>query len=609
MSKWNKKLVKILTAASLAASLAFCAPCTQLGAFAATSVTDGVMIRNDATTEAGIIGSLNEGDEVTILDVLQSGDGYAWYYIQLENGNKGYVRSDLISADDSELAAFRTEEPEEEPQEEAPAEPAEEEAQPEEQTQEEAPAEAATAAAPETAEAVTTAQGYDAYSDPSANIVARFETDENGEGNWYVFNDDNGTRIRIRDLRDTEAAPAAAGTPGIWRPLAIIFGLLALAFAALALYLIKSIQDSRTKSSRRRALEAAREEDGEEEEEDEFYFEDDEPDTEPDYEDEDEEEEDASSDDSEVTDSTIEAGDPEEAEVTEIPAEEIEAAIAAETEQIEKSVSEDEAPSAEEVDEEVYSDAEELAEEDLYEEEPAEEVLAAEEEPEVSANPDKEYFDEDADFREVPAEETAEDSDAVYAESEDYEEESGEEDGSEEEDYTDEDSEDEDGDYDEDYDDDDYDDEDYEDEDYDEDDEDDERGSRSKEAKKGGLFGFISKLFGSSSKEDEDEGEDFDDEEDETPTREFDEFKEYPEDIDLLPRDDYDDKDDLEEDMEEGSYDEESSSARDRLTMQKVMKNVDYREVETDFSDEDMDGLFDDDDDMEYSFISSTRRK
>ena len=121
MSKWNKKLVKILTAAGLAASLAFCAPCAQFGAYAATSVTDGVMIRNDAGTDAGIIGSLNEGDEVTILDVLQSGDGYAWYYIQLENGNKGYVRSDLISADDSELAAFRTEEPEEEPQEEAPA--------------------------------------------------------------------------------------------------------------------------------------------------------------------------------------------------------------------------------------------------------------------------------------------------------------------------------------------------------------------------------------------------------------------------------------------------------------------------------------------------------
>ena len=298
MSKRNKKLVKILTAASLAASLAFCTPCTQLGAYAATAVTDGVMIRNDATTEAGIIGSLNEGDEVTILDVLQSGDGYAWYYIQLENGNKGYVRSDLISADDSELAAFKPEETEAPPQEEAPAEP-EEETQPAEQPQEEAPVEAATAATPETEETVTTAQGYDAYSDPSANIVARFETDENGEGNWYVFNDDNGTRIKIRDLRDTEAAPAATGTPGIWRPLAIVFGILALAFAALALYLIKSIQDSRTKSSRRRTAEAVTED--ADEEEDEFYFEDDEPEAAPDYEDEEEALEEESSDGSEMT--------------------------------------------------------------------------------------------------------------------------------------------------------------------------------------------------------------------------------------------------------------------------------------------------------------------
>ena len=76
-------------------------------ASAARTVTDNVMIRNDASTEAGIIGSLNEGDEVQILDVLQSADGYAWYYIQLDNGATGYVRSDLIEADDSELAAFR----------------------------------------------------------------------------------------------------------------------------------------------------------------------------------------------------------------------------------------------------------------------------------------------------------------------------------------------------------------------------------------------------------------------------------------------------------------------------------------------------------------------
>ena len=57
------------------------------------------MIRNDASTEARIIGSINEGDEIIILDALQGDDGYVWYYIELENGNRGYVRSDLIDAD------------------------------------------------------------------------------------------------------------------------------------------------------------------------------------------------------------------------------------------------------------------------------------------------------------------------------------------------------------------------------------------------------------------------------------------------------------------------------------------------------------------------------
>ena len=53
---------------------------------------------------------------------------------------------------------------------------------------------------------------------------------------------------------------------------------------------------------------------------------------------------------------------------------------------------------------------------------------------------------------------------------------------------------------------------------------------------------------------------------------------------------------------------------RGRLTMQKVMKNVKYNDADAAFDDggdmdELSDSLFNDDDDMEYSFISSTRRK
>ena len=132
MGKWSKKFSKVLTAAGISAIVAVSSLAMPISASAARTVTDDVMIRNDASTDAGIIGSLNEGDEVEILDVMQSGDGYAWYYIQLENGATGYVRSDLIEADDSELAAFR-----DEVQEETQTEEVTEEAEEEEPAQEE----------------------------------------------------------------------------------------------------------------------------------------------------------------------------------------------------------------------------------------------------------------------------------------------------------------------------------------------------------------------------------------------------------------------------------------------------------------------------------------
>ena len=62
--------------------------------------TDHVIIRNDASSEAAPIGAVDEGAEVWILEVVYSDDGYKWYYIELENGNTGYVRGDLITVKD-----------------------------------------------------------------------------------------------------------------------------------------------------------------------------------------------------------------------------------------------------------------------------------------------------------------------------------------------------------------------------------------------------------------------------------------------------------------------------------------------------------------------------
>ena len=103
MDKWDRKIKKTLLAASISILIAAITAAFPMFAEAATIIADSVMIRDDASTDAGIIGSLNEGDEVTIVDQVTDGEGYVWYYVQLENGNYGYVRSDLVSADESEL--------------------------------------------------------------------------------------------------------------------------------------------------------------------------------------------------------------------------------------------------------------------------------------------------------------------------------------------------------------------------------------------------------------------------------------------------------------------------------------------------------------------------
>ena len=208
-----------------------------------------------------------------------------------------------------------------------------------------------------------------------------------------------------------------------------------------------------------------------------------------------------------------------------------------------------------------------------------------------------------------------EEEDQDYEEDEDYEEDGDEDtepgDADSEEDYEDE------------YEDDDTEDDDdlMSEDDYDDEEEEEERPSRSaRRAESGkensGFMGFLKKLFGSESGEDEEE--DYGDDE-EGPVREFDEFKEYPEDIDLLPREDS--TDDAGERLYEEDYyggDDLRDENRGRLSMQRVMKNVSYKEEEADFSQDGIDddsyddlteSLFDDDDDMSFSFISNSRKK
>ncbi len=600
MDKWSNKFSKVLTAAGISMIVAVSSLAVPIAASAARTVTDDVMIRNDASTDGGIIGSLNEGDEVTILDVTQSADGYAWYYIQLDNGATGYVRSDLIEADDSELADFRDNTEKETPAEEETAEQetseeetAQEEATAAEQTQSE---EEAASAQTETVAADNATGDYDATKDPNANFRAGYEQEADGTVTWYVYNDDNGSKVKISDLQSQSGEQSSSKGPGAWKTLAIVFGIFTVGLAVLLFFLLKSISDDRSKSRRRRVAveENAADSDDDYEEEEEFLFEDDEDDAdEEETQEEPEEHEPENGTDKKNreekadstknsnksvvnTDSTITMEVPQEAEPTEIPADVIEAAIAAKTAQIEENISKegktagDNSGSAERAREaaqrkenETFAKADDTAQ---AKESGTKEDAAAQTNENPSAS------DDSADVH-------------VYTvEKEEYIEV-----------------------------DEDYEDEDYKDEDYEDEDDDDESDASKKSSAKGGFFGFLRKIFHADSKEDIEEGEDFDDYEEEPEEHEFDEFKEYPEDADLLPREDSDDSDYIEE--EEEFVEEETGEEpkeRGRLSMQRVMKNVSYKEEEADFShsqEDDQDNyLYDDDDDMEYSFISNRKK-
>ena len=75
---------------------------------------------------------------------------------------------------------------------------------------EKAPFPASAAATAELAAEAAAGEGYDATKDPNANFNVRFETEADGTGSWYVYNDDNGSKWKVSDLTDHDE-PAAKG--------------------------------------------------------------------------------------------------------------------------------------------------------------------------------------------------------------------------------------------------------------------------------------------------------------------------------------------------------------------------------------------------------------
>ena len=238
---------------------------TSLSALAATVKANGVNLRNAPTTEGNnIIGSLNKGDTVTILDTVKDKKGNEWYEILLSNGNIAYISASMVDNGEEAPAEEEPQQPAQQPEQQQPQQPAQQpeqqpqqpaqqpEQQPQQQTQqpaqqtpaeqtqtpaeqtpaeqtpeEQTPAETTTpektpeqiaaeqAAAQQAAEeaaaqnqatidadrkARISAEDYDPTTDKEARYGIQFLENSDGTGQWYVYNYDTGSKVAISDL-------------------------------------------------------------------------------------------------------------------------------------------------------------------------------------------------------------------------------------------------------------------------------------------------------------------------------------------------------------------------------------------------------------------------
>ncbi len=116
---------------------------TSLSALAATVKANSVNLRNAPTTEGNnIIGSLNKGDTVTIVDTVKDKKGNEWYEILLSNGNTAYISASMVDNGEEAPAEEQPQQPAQQPQQPAqqqPQQPAQQQPQQPAQQQEQQP--------------------------------------------------------------------------------------------------------------------------------------------------------------------------------------------------------------------------------------------------------------------------------------------------------------------------------------------------------------------------------------------------------------------------------------------------------------------------------------
>ena len=218
MTKKNQK-VRVLAIVLVAAMLLSIVG-ASITSFAATATVGGtnVNVREQTSTGSSVVGTANTGDTFEVGEPETASDGTKWYKVTLSNGNSGYIRSDLLSVSEDTESSAETPAPTSE------AEPAPTSAEePEATVPEETPQES---------------EKYQLVNVPDAS----------GNDVWYVYDYEDGLRIKVEDLSQYDTIKSNADkyekSAGRYRTILIIFGVLLLAMLAALAFLIMRLRDA-----------------------------------------------------------------------------------------------------------------------------------------------------------------------------------------------------------------------------------------------------------------------------------------------------------------------------------------------------------------------------
>ncbi len=191
-SRFNR-IRGMAAAAALAAVVATAVPTAMLPVLAATGTVTGtdINVRSSASSDSSKVGTVTSGDTLEVGETETDASGATWYQVTLSDGTTGYVRGDFLTVDDTE-----TETTDEEGADAADAADTTTDAEAsdtEGDGTDEAAAEAAAAAEEDTG-------GYQIVLAP----------DENGANTYYLYDNNEGKRMKISDIQQLEDDVATA---------------------------------------------------------------------------------------------------------------------------------------------------------------------------------------------------------------------------------------------------------------------------------------------------------------------------------------------------------------------------------------------------------------